>query len=102
MSVFSDDGLGTGIPAVSAVGTRLESNKADSTGGSWANPKSSMWLGGQFQIEAYVGDSGCLETLQVAEVETNSVIMISLTTDTLKVQARTRQTHFMPAPLRLT
>ena len=97
MPVFSDDELGPGVPAVSAVGTRLESNKADSIGGSWANPKSSMWLGWQFQIEAYVGDSGCLETLQVGEVETNSVIMISLTTDTLKVQARSRQTYVMLA-----
>ena len=49
---------------------------------------------GSFQIDAYFGVWRCLAPLQAADPVTNSVV--SLTTDTLKVQAR--QTFFILAP----
>ena len=54
-----------------------------------------MWLDWKFSIGAYFGLLACLEHLQANELETNPVTMISLATDTLKVEAR--QTYFFLA-----
>ena len=72
MSDLSDDDADRGAQAVSAVGVedRVE-------------------LGWKFQIDVCFGVLGCLESLRL---ETNFVTMISLATDTLKVQTLQSQT----------
>ena len=52
-----------------------------------------MWPDWKFQIEEHSVVLGCLEPLLAEELETNSVTLIGLTTDTLKVSAGTSNAY---------
>ena len=111
MSDLRNDELGTGASSVSAVGDEgpVEDSRLDTRlmgRPEKFNGQHAMWLGCKFQIEAYFGflfgggEGEGAGTLRAAELETNSVTMISLTTDTSKVQAQ--QTCFIRAERRNT
>ena len=89
LSDLSDDELGTGLPAVSAVGEEapVEYSRLDD--------RTSLWLHWHLQHEVFFGVSACLEALPLSRATATPVTMLSITTDTLKVQAR--QTYFILA-----